>query len=148
MTRDVLVRISGIQILEGQQDHIEMITTGDYFLKNGKHYILYDEMVEGFDGVIKNTIKIAPGSMDIRKRGINDVRMYFEADKKSVSSYVTPIGEMMIGINTNRIVVDESEDSLKIRVSYSLDINHEYISDHQIAVDIYSKEKADLNLTD
>jgi len=147
MTRDVLIRISGFQMLENEQDNIEVITPGDYFLKNGKHYILYDEIIEGFEGVVKNTIKVAPDSMDIRKSGISNVRMSFETDKKSISCYATPIGEMMIGINTNHISVDESADSLKIRVDYSLDINYEHISDHEISIDVYSKEKADLNLT-
>lgn len=148
MTRDVLIRISGIHVLEEDQDNIEVITSGDYYLKNGKHYILYDEIIEGFDDVIKNTIKVASDSMDIRKSGISNVRMSFEKDKKNISCYATPMGEMMIGINTNQILVDESEDSLKIRVDYSLDINYEHISDHEIAIDVFSKEKADLNLTD
>ena len=147
MTRDVLIRISGFQMLEEEQDSIEIITPGDYFLKNGKHYILYDEIIEGFEGVIKNTIKVASDSMDIRKSGISNVRMSFETDKKNISCYATPMGEMMIGINTRQISVDEAEDSLKIRVDYSLDINYEHISDHEIAIDVYSKEKADLKLS-
>ena len=36
MTRDVLIRISGLQAMDGDHDDVEMITTGDYFLKNGK----------------------------------------------------------------------------------------------------------------
>ena len=40
MTRDVLISIRGAQIQEADQEQIELITTGDYFLKNGKHYIL------------------------------------------------------------------------------------------------------------
>ena len=146
MTRDVLIRISGFQMLEDEQDNIEVIAPGDYFLKNGKHYILYDEIIEGFEGVVKNTIKVAPDCMDIRKSGISNVRMSFEADKKNISSYATPLGEMMIGISTNQISVAEAEDSLKIRVDYSLDINYEHVSDHEISIDVYSKEKADLNL--
>jgi hypothetical protein len=34
MTRDVLISISGIQIAEGDNSTVEMITSGDYFLKN------------------------------------------------------------------------------------------------------------------
>ena len=47
MTREVLVSISGVQIAEGDAGEIEVITAGDYFLKNGNHYILYDEVQEG-----------------------------------------------------------------------------------------------------
>lgn len=39
MTRDVLITISGIQLAEGDSNEVEMITAGDYFQKNGSHYI-------------------------------------------------------------------------------------------------------------
>ena len=40
MTRDVVISISGAQFSEGDQEDVELITTGDYFLKNGKHFII------------------------------------------------------------------------------------------------------------
>jgi uncharacterized beta-barrel protein YwiB (DUF1934 family) len=42
MTKDVLIKISGLQSMDGDSDNIEVITTGEYFLKNGKHYVIYD----------------------------------------------------------------------------------------------------------
>jgi uncharacterized beta-barrel protein YwiB (DUF1934 family) len=147
MTREVLVSISGVQIAEGDAGEIEVITAGDYFLKNGNHYILYDEVQEGIEGVIKNTIKIHPGGLDIRKSGSSNVHMNFEKDKKNISCYATPYGEMMIGINTNEIIIDEEEDRLKVRVKYSLDINYELISECNIVVDVRSRSTADFHLT-
>ena len=47
MTRDVLVSVSGIQLAEDDSNEVEMITAGDYFWKNGSHYIIYDEVQEG-----------------------------------------------------------------------------------------------------
>lgn len=147
MTRDVLIRISGVQIAEDGTDNIEVITAGDYFLKNGKHYILYDEVIEGFDGVVKNTIKITPEAMDIKKNGVSSIHMTFEPDKKSLTSYVTPMGELIVGISTSRISIREEEDSLNVNVDYQLDINYEHVSDCKIKLDVYSREKASLNLT-
>ena len=43
MTKDVLVKISGLQFAEDQDNGpVEIITTGNYYKKNGKHYILPD----------------------------------------------------------------------------------------------------------
>ena len=78
MTRDVLISISGMQIAEDDSNSVEMITTGDYFMKNGKHYILYDEIQEDTGGVTKNTIKIHGSGLDIIKRGSSSVHMTFE----------------------------------------------------------------------
>ena len=44
MTKDILINISGLQMDVDPNDPIEMMTTGAYYLRNGKHYILYDEL--------------------------------------------------------------------------------------------------------
>lgn len=146
MTKDVLITISGMQMADGENSDIEMITTGDYYRKNGKHYILYDEVLEGFDGVVKNTIKIQDDGLDIIKKGVANVHMAFEKNKKNISCYATPFGEMMIGISTNQILIDENEDKLKVKVDYSLDINYEHVSECNITVDIQSKSSAEVHL--
>lgn len=146
MTREVLIRIRGLQKMEGSSDDVEVITTGDYFLKNGRHYVIYDEVMEGFEGNVRNTIKISPETMDIRKGGIVDAHMVFEQGKKNMTRYATPMGEMMVEVSTNRIGLEEDEDSLKVEVDYSLDINYEHVSDCSIALDVCSKGKAQLQL--
>lgn len=146
MTRDVLIKISGLQMLDEDSDNVEVITTGDYFLKNGKHYIIYDEVLDGFDGNIRNTVKISPDAMDIRKQGAVGAHMVFELDKKNMTRYATPMGEMLVEISTNQIQVEEQEHQLRVSVDYSLDINYEHVSDCSIVMDICSREKAILNL--
>lgn len=146
MTREVLISISGMQLMGDDGNTVEMITAGDYFSKNGSHYILYDEIQEGVEGIIKNTIKIRPEGLDIIKRGSSSVHMTFEKDKKNMSCYATPVGELMIGINTKDIRVDEEEDRLKVRVAYSLDINYQHVSECNIVLDVHSKATADIHL--
>ena len=66
MTKDVLITISGLHyeenIVTGEEDTetepIEVISPAVYYFKNGKHYILYEEPIEGTAGTIKNKIKI------------------------------------------------------------------------------------------
>lgn len=148
MTREVLIRISGLQFMddENEADDVEMITTGDYFQKNGKHYIIYDEVMDGFEGNIRNTVKISPDVMDIRKQGVANAHMVFEQDKKKTTRYATPMGDMMVEVSTNRIHVDEQEDSLKVSVEYSLGINYQHVSDCNITMDVCSRNKAELRL--
>lgn len=134
MTRDVLISISGFQMLDNEQQDVELITRGDYFLKNGKHYILYDEVMEGGDGTVRNTIKIGPGCMDIIKSGVTSTHMVFEQNKKNLTCYLTPMGELMVGIQTNKIAMQEEEELLQVNVEYSLDINYEHVSDCNIKV--------------
>ena len=146
MTRDVLVRISGLQAVDGDTNDVEIINTVDYILKNGKHYVIYEEMMEGFGGNVQNTVKITPDMMDIRKKGAIGAHMTFELNKKSETRYATPLGDFVVEISTNRIQIEEQEDSLKVSVDYSLGINYQHVSDNSIIMDICSREKAELRL--
>ena len=107
MKKDVLITISGIHMMDDEDSDVEMIVRGDYYYKNGKHYILYDEVVEGLEGTIRNVIKVSPTGMDIIKRGAANTHMQFEKDKKNLSCYVTPMGDLMVGVQASRIQIDE-----------------------------------------
>jgi uncharacterized beta-barrel protein YwiB (DUF1934 family) len=141
-----LIKISGLQQMDGGSDDIEVITAGQYFWKNGKHYVIYDEEIEGFEGTIHSTIRITPELLDIRKTGTVRTHMVFSLDNKEQTHYATPMGEMILETTTKRICFEENEDSLKVEVDYSLDINFEHVSDCNIIVDVCSKEKANLGL--
>ena len=138
MTKDVLITISGVQMLDEEDMDVEMVTRGDYYQRNGKHYILYDEVMEGFEGTVRNVIKVSPESVDIIKQGAASTRMQFYKNNKNLSCYTTPLGDLMIGIQANRISIDEGQDHLKINVEYSLDINYQHASDCNISVSVQS----------
>ena len=76
--------------------------------------------------------------MDIIKKGLANTHMQFEKNKKNLSCYTTPLGDMVVGIHANRIRVKEETDSLMVDVDYSLDINYEHLSDCTIRVDVQS----------
>jgi uncharacterized beta-barrel protein YwiB (DUF1934 family) len=138
MTKNVLITISGIRVTGEENEDIEMMIRGEYYLKNGKHYILYEEAVEGFSDTIKNVIKISPTGMDIMKKGAATTHMQFEKDKKILSCYSTPMGDLMVGVEAKNIRLDEQPDSLSVEVDYALDINYEHLSDCSIRVDVQS----------
>ena len=138
MTKDVLITIRGVHTLDHEDNDVEMIVRGDYYQKNGKHYILYEEILEGAEERVKNVIKISPSSMDIIKKGVTNSRMLFEKNKKNLSCYSTPVSNLVIGIQANHFYVEEQENSIKVNVDYSLDINYEHMSDCRICVDVQS----------
>ena len=147
MTKDVLVKISGLQFAgEEDNDSIEVITSGTYYKKNNRHYVLYDEVMEGSTEVTKNVIKIGADSMEVPRKGPAAVHMVFEKDKKNVSYYYTPFGNLLIGIDAKTIQVDESELDMNVKVNYGLEINYEHVADCHITVDVKSKEARDFKL--
>lgn len=147
MTKDVLVKISGLQFAgEEDSDAIEVITSGNYYMKNGKHYILYDEVLEGTTEVTKNVIKLWDNNMEVTRKGPSTVHMMFEKDKKNVSYYYTPYGSLLIGIDAKEIQIDETEHDINVKVNYGLEINYEHTADCKITVNVKSKEARDFRL--
>ena len=95
MTKDVLINISGLQMELDDGEPVEMMTTGDYYLKNGKHFILYDE-IEDDHQVVKNILKIGPKTVEISKKGGRNSHMVFEKGKENLSYYDTPFGSSTV----------------------------------------------------
>lgn len=139
MTKEVLISVSGLQFAVNSDEAIEIVTGGQYYNRNGKHYVLYDEMMEEYQGVSKNTIKFADGVVDITKKGLSNVHMIFEEKRKNTTYYNTPFGNLLIGLYTNKIQIEEQEEAIKIIVDYALDINYEFISDCVITIGIQAK---------
>ena len=149
MTKDVLVSISGKHIdimnepaqgFETGDDSIEVVTPANYYCKNGKHYIIYDEVLEGMAGTIRNKIKITgTDSIEIMKSGVSSSHMIFEKNKKNQTYYRTPYGQMLIGVNTKNMEVSVNEDKINVRVDYELDVNHVPMADCKIKMNIVSK---------
>ena len=147
MTKDLLVKISGLQFAEDQDNGpVEIITTGNYYKKNGKHYILYDEVQEGFDGVTKSVIKVNDDFLDVTKKGVTNVHMVFEENKKNITYYNTPFGNLFIGIDAEKIHVEESEENINVNVAYALEANYEHLADCRIQMNIKSKDARDFKL--
>lgn len=146
MNKEVLVSISGLQFVEDNKDAIEMITVGDYYKKNGKHYLMFEEIQEGFEGTTKNMIKFNEHMVDITKKGITNVHMVFEEKQKNMTYYDTPFGNLLIGLSTNNIDIEEEESAINIKIDYSLDINYEFVSDCKISISVKEKKAGDISL--
>lgn len=149
MTKDVLLTISGMHYdmtgipdedgSEEENGPIEVITPASYYFKNGKHYIVYDEVVEGMPGTIKNKIRITDSQMlEIMKSGLANTHMTFEKDKINMTQYETPYGELLVGIHTRDLRLKETEDRIDVNVSYELDVNGDKVADCSIAMQVKS----------
>jgi uncharacterized beta-barrel protein YwiB (DUF1934 family) len=147
MTKDVLLSITGLQFAPNQEsDTLEMIAPGEYYFRNGKHYFLYDEVTEGFDQVTKNVIKVAPDYMELTKKGVTNVHMIFEKNRKNVTYYYTPFGSLLIGIDAKKVDVSESPDSMCVEVDYGLELNYEHLANCHITIDAKPKGTGEFHL--
>lgn len=141
MTKDVLVRISGMQFIGEEEDQgpVEIITAGNYYEKNGRRFIRYDEVLEGTENVVRSLIKLDEHSMEVIKKGAANVHMVFEENKKTLSCYETPFGNLFIGISAAHVEILPQENQLDVKVDYALEINDEFLADCSIIINVQSK---------
>ena len=129
-----------------EPEPVEIIAPGEYYFKNGKHYIIYDEFMEGFDSVTKNVLKLQGDLLEVTKRGTSNVHMIFEKDKKNMTCYTTPYGSMMMGIDARSISIEESDDEIHAQIQYALDVNYEHLADCTISLSVQSKEQQNFSI--
>lgn len=143
MTKDVIVSISGLQYVIGadnqEPEPVEVVMAGQYYKKNEKHYLIYDEMMEGFENSTRNIMKFNDKKMEVSKKGLINVQMIFEENKKNLSYYQTPFGMVNMGVAATRIKIDEQEETIDVLVDYALDMNESYVADCTIAMTIRAK---------
>lgn len=154
MTKDVLVSISGMQMAindgESNDDEpIEVLSPGTYYYKNGKHYVFFEEVAEGLQGVTKTQIKWKDSELlEVSKKGLSNVHMIFERNKKNRCYYDTPFGRLNLGIFMTDMLVDEKENYIHIQAEYSLDVNCEPLADCSIQIHICPKDSKEFSLTE
>lgn len=139
MTKDVLIKISGMQFMEEQeepQEPIEVITKGEYYYRNEKHYLKYDEIADGAEGVSNCMVKFQEDSFELLKKGSSNVHMVFETGKKNMTYYKTPFGNILIGLDTNEIQLQTEEEEISIDVKYGMDVNYDFLANCHIHIGI------------
>ena len=140
MTKEVLVSISGLQMAPDEQtDSVEVIAPGEYYYRNNKHFVIYDEVAEGESEATKNIIKFNDDMMEVTRKGPANVHLVFENNKKNVTYYYTPFGSLNVGIEARSIEVTEEENEIKVNVKYALEVNYEHVAECDIVLTVKSK---------
>ena len=147
MEKDVIIYINGLQYAQTEEgsEPIEVITPGEYYFKNGNHYLMYDDADEDETKGCKNIIKFRNAYLEVTKRGTYTAKLVFEKDKKTLSQYQTPFGTMNIGITTTSVSYKEENNAIELTAKYSMDINSGFIADCEVSVLAKSK-KDNLNI--
>ena len=141
MTKDIILTISGLHATDGEADEpVEIISPGRYYFKNGKHYVLFDEVMEGVDGVIKSTLKFTDNYAEVIRSGAASTRMVFEAGKEHMVIYQTPMGPLSISVYTDDIIAELSEEQMNLEINYSLKTEGSVITESTVHLNVCPKE--------
>ncbi|MCR5791668.1 MAG: DUF1934 domain-containing protein [Lachnospiraceae bacterium] len=139
MKKEVLVSVSGLQYDVGSEDSIEVVSPGKYYLKNGKHYVIYNDDSANDGDSVRVRLIVTENRVDMDMAGARNTGMTFEKGRNHVSMYGTEYGNVRLGIYTSYLHVDVREDGMYICIKYALEINYEKVSDCKIVIRVDGK---------
>lgn len=130
-----------------EQEPIELVVPGQYYFKNGSHYLRYEELIDETSAEpTVNYIKISSKAVEVRKKGLVNVHMVFERGKKNMTYYSTPYGTVEMGIAATGVMIEESENGIDMKVDYALEMNEEYVADCYLTVSAQSKASGEFRI--
>ena len=130
-----------------EQEPIELVVPGQYYFKNGSHYLRYEELMDETSAEpTVNYIKISSKAVEVRKKGLVNVHMVFERGKKNMTYYSTPYGIVEMGIAATGVMIEESENGIDMKVDYALEMNEEYVADCYLTVSAQSKASGEFRI--
>lgn len=139
MKKEVLIDIKGIYNQDGEEDAIELFTTGSYYKRNGCYCISYEESeMTGFEGT-HTLVQVEDGGkkVTLQRTGTSKSQLIIERGVRHQCHYDTGAGgAMMIGVSGDRIVSDLGSAGGKLEFSYSLDINTLLASENTVYINV------------
>ena len=73
-------------------------------------------------------------------------QMTFELGKRTKANYKTPMGLIVLGLTTSVLDICIEENEISLAITYSLEMNGEYVSDCRLELAAREKKKGNLHL--
>ncbi len=139
MKKQAVIKIVSKQRTENGDNQGEMTVLGAVTYENGKNIIEYIENNEE-TGPEETTITVFENdTVSIVRKGQFSSEMMVEKNTRHHTFYVTPYGELTMGIYGNQVDWSRDETGAILKMRYSLDFNNGFVSENTMI--IYIEEK-------
>ena len=118
---EVMVRIIGTQISNGDEDRIDFSTTG-WFERRGDSFVLSFDEYNADSGEIKTEVIMDGKAVTMQKTGAVETQMVFEPQKLYLAEYSTPFGDLDVNIFPTMVDTYIGDGDGKIELEYVLNI--------------------------
>lgn len=119
-----------------EDDLIEVVTPGDFFITDYGFRVEYDETeISGMEGT-RTTIVIRDKAFELIREGSTETKMEFEYMKGNVSLYKTPYGVLEMETYTKKLNIDMNENGGSIATDYTLTLEGQETVKTQLIVEV------------
>lgn len=121
MKQKVQITIHGVQKDDiGNMTDTRLTAAGEYYFRNGSHYLFYEEVSEESGEITPCVLKLKGDVLELTKKGAFPSKMIFQTGKQHKTAYATPFGVLPIETITTKLLFLEGENKLRIKLEYEL----------------------------
>jgi len=137
VNRDVRITLSGTQRdKDGNETVTRCRVSGQYFERNGGHYLLYEEQCGESETMTRNTLKIRDNILELTRKGAVSSHMLFEAGMTHPGDYTLPYGSLSLKVHTEDLKCLWAETEASIHIDYCLWTAGELLSKNKLHIKI------------
>ena len=136
----VTISIKGAPAMtDSDDDGFELMTDGEYILKNGISSFSYIETeLTGLAGLM-TTFDVEPDRVVLRRGNDGSGDMIFSESLKHHFLYETPYGAVTMGIDTHSIKNNMRDDGGNLEIRYDIEVDNVAVSKNLFSINIVAQ---------
>ncbi len=140
--KDVVISVTGIQHGPGGPETLELVTPGRFGVDRDKAFFSYEETeISGMKGTT-TSFDVSPHTVTLKREGEVGTEMIFEEGRKNYFLYETPMGSMMMGLDTNRIQCRLNQHGGYMQIDYNLEVENTVVSHNRFHVIVWEPKES------
>lgn len=132
---------------DGETESCELTTVGTYLWEEGCCSIVYDETDSELAGST-TTIKVEGGkTVTLTRVGKYNTEMIIDPGKRHQGSYITPFGELRMGVYSRSVNSALTEDGGTLDLCYTVDFNSALVSVNTLNIKVKKAGADDVGIS-
>ena len=145
MEKEVIISIKGMQKYEhADPDAIELVTEGRLEKADDIYTLTYQESEITGLGSTLTTILVEGEQVTMMRAGEFNAQMVFQEGRRHLSLYNTPYGSMTIGVHTNHLMAELTDQGGDIEVDYAIEMDHAVAGRNIFRINVKEADSASL----
>lgn len=137
MEKQVIITIQSEQDSDGDQNTIELITSGTLEKKNGRYKLSYKESeATGMPGVLTEVAIESDRLVTVTRRGETNSQLIFEKGARHMCHYNIGVGDLFVCVSSAQIYSTIDESGGDLIIDYVIEINSAVTSENRFHINV------------
>ena len=136
MKKKVVINIADTHSDAQDSYSSELNVLGTLECFEGGYELIYEETGEGLKGCVTTLQCEGDGVVTMTREGEYTTQMIIEREKRHLCHYMTPMGEIVMGVFARKVESDMSENGGGLLLNYTIDINADFAAINELKITV------------